>query len=216
MNCAKLFASLGAMTAALLWSGAAAANMSATPWIHSLLQDGPDVVIEFAVFDQAQAVNDDGVPIPGVDAAFTLRRISHEDNVAVFEGRVFNPADADSTSGYACQPWSHWESDPCDGSYECADCDEDGTGECDGFCGVAYYYTVVDECPPLSVGESMYSVHTDPPYDLYYEGEGLGFETLLIDDVGAACQHPSDGGCSAANAGNRPAAGLIAVLTTIF
>jgi hypothetical protein len=216
MDCVKLFVSTCALVAALLWSGAAAANMSATPWIHSLLQDGPDIVIEFAVFDETEATNPEGEPLPGFDVAYTLRLVSHEDHYAVFEGRTFERSEAESVSGYTCHVWDSWNEGACEEGASCVDCDEDGVDECDGFCGVAYYYTVVDECPPLSVGESLYSVHTDPPYDLYAEGEGLGFETLLIDDVGAACQHPDDGGCSAASAGNRPAAGLIAVLTTVF
>jgi hypothetical protein len=88
--------------------------------------------------------------------------------------------------------------------------------ECDGFCGVAYYYTVVDECPPLSEGETMYSVHTEPPHDLFYEGEGLGFEAMAIEDVGAICQHSDDGGCSTSCAGDDPTTGLLSVLETLL
>jgi hypothetical protein len=200
----------------LLWTGAASANMSATPWIHELIQNGPDVVIEFAVFDETEATNDDGEPLPGLDAAYTLQLVSHEDYYAVFEGRVFDPAEADSVSGYTCHVWDSWNEGSCEEGAPCVDCDDDGTDECDGFCGVAYYYTVVDECPPLSDGETMYSVHTEPPYDLYYEGEGLGFETMVIEDVGAACQHPDDGGCSASRAGVRPVTGVLRCLAALF
>jgi hypothetical protein len=216
MNAMKFLPCLCAFLALLLGSGAAAANMSYSPWVHELIQNGPDIVVTVAIFDETEATNLEGDPLPGLNAAYTLERWDEEGSAIVFEDRVFDPAEADATSGFTCHTWDGPEAGPCDGSYECADCDDDGTGECDGFCGVAYYYTVVDECPAPGSYGLYYWMRTDPPYDLYAEDEGLGFTTGGAEDVGAACQHPDEGGCSAGKTGNRPAAGLFAVLRTVF
>jgi hypothetical protein len=212
MNCVRFLSSICAPAALLLWSGTASANMSYSPWVHELIQNGPDIVVTVAVFNETEAVNPDGEPLPGLDSAYTLERWDEAGSEIVFENRVFDPAEADATSGYACHTWDGPEAGPCDGSYECADCDDDGVDECDGFCGVAYYYTVVDECPAPGSYGLYYWMRTDPPYDLYAEGEGLGFTTGGAEDVGAACQHPDGGGCSASLFGARPAAGLFLLL----
>lgn len=215
MTRSQLGCCIGALAAVLLWSGAATANMSYSPWVHELIQEGADMVVTVAIFEETDATNDQGEPLPGLDTAYTLKRWDSEGTEILFEDRVFDPANAESVSGYTCQVWDGPEAGPCDGAFDCVDCDDDGIEECDGFCGVAYYYTVVDECPPIGT-ELYYWMFTDPPYDRYAENEGLGFTTGGAEDVGAACQHPDDGGCSASRAGARPSAGLLLLLAATF
>jgi hypothetical protein len=142
------------------------ANMSYTPWVHKMVQKGADVEITVQIFDETTATNDEGDPLPGLDDAYTLGRLSVTESGTVFEDRVFDPGEADEVTEYICHSWSEWYEDAASGG-----CDE---ATCNGFCGVAYRYKVMDHCPPFNQ-EDLYGMSTASGYDLHGVGEGLGF-----------------------------------------
>jgi hypothetical protein len=166
----------------------ARANMSYSPWVHEIVQNGADLEVTVSIFDETSWTNDDGEPLPGLEASYTLQRWSVGDSLSVFEDRVFNPEEADEITEYMCHSWygDYYES-TCNETDDCVDCDGDEIGDCPGFCGVAYRYKVIDVCPPVQE-DLLYWMFTDPPYDLSADGEGLGFTTAAAEDVGDECQ----------------------------
>ena len=165
--------------AVLLLSQTGAANMSYSPWVHEIIQNGNDNEITVQIFGETTWVNGGGEPLPGAEAKYTLTRMSTEGSAEVFKDRQFDPAKAEEVTDFGCQRWELEESshpDECTDYPEyCEDCDGDGTPECPGFCGKAYRYTVTDHCPPDD-NQLMYWMKTDPAYDVVYESEeDLGF-----------------------------------------
>jgi hypothetical protein len=115
------------------------ANMSYSPWVHEIVQNGADMEVTVSVFEETTETNDQGEPLPGFEAAYTLERLSHENYKVVFEDRVFKPEEADEVSEYTCQSWNSEPYGADRSYYDCVDCDGDGTEECNSFCGVAYH-----------------------------------------------------------------------------
>ena len=83
--------------------------------IHELIQNGPDIEVTVAIFDETEAVNPDGKRLPGLDAAYTLKRWAYDEETEfLFENRVFDPAAAGSVSGYTCHVWDWWNEEDCE------------------------------------------------------------------------------------------------------
>jgi hypothetical protein len=174
----------------------AQANMSYTPWIHSMIQNGPEMEITVSIFDQTDATNGDGEPIPGLEDEYTLGLGSPEESYNVFENRTFEPGEALEVTEKVCHSW-----DSPDSITNGENCDDDST--CGyGFCAVAYRYEVTDHCPPF--GEDFrYWMTTSSDYDLLYEGEGLGMSNYyeVLEEAGDQCAE-SESGCSVSLVGN--------------
>ncbi len=191
----KTILAMTGFVACLTMSLSAWANMSYTPFIHEIVQDGADVEVTVNVFDEIEGVAPTGDTLPDMSAAYTLGWYGYPSGSVLFEDRVFDPQEAVEISEYECQYWDYYGSDKWDGAL---DCDGDGVFECSGFCAVAYRYTVTEHCPEYLNedvdGSPLYYMKSDPPCDLFFEDEDLGYSnwTDVIEDVGDLCDDEWD------------------------
>ena len=192
---------------------AGAANISYSPWVHEIIQNGSDNEITVQIFGETTWVNGGGEALPGAEAKYNLKRVSASASANIFKDRQFDPAEAEEVVPYGCQLWNPEFPNPEDGGEpaddcdDCDDCDGDGTKECRGFCGTAYRYTVVDSCPPKD-DEMMYWMETSPAYNVVYGGEeGLGFTTATFSGDPECAFRKSDAGCGIVGTGADTARG---------
>jgi hypothetical protein len=207
------------VTSLLVYSPLARANMSASPWIHVLVQKGQNVEVTVNIFEDASWETYHGVPFPSFDVAYSLERWGTQ-REWVFEDRTFHKEDAVSVSPRMCQ-WPFGEdeflpADECASDPEgCVDCDGDGVAECSSwnFCAVAYRFTVVDECvPPFmddgtmtgAVYYNLTSRELVETSDEFREMEGFGDQNITVADTGDECLdalRDDDNGCSVSRVG---------------
>ncbi|MBW2278730.1 MAG: hypothetical protein JRF63_14660 [Deltaproteobacteria bacterium] len=143
--------------AVLVCSASPASANGMMSWnFYEVVQDGPDVDLVLRFMESSIEAGD----------AYTIVRVEtseDEDDFQfehfLFKNKVFTKQGADEVSEPGCHtvPWMSSES-ACEGSPdECSDCDGDGTNECSGHCGVAYYYELTDDCVPKGSHEYVIS-----------------------------------------------------------
>lgn len=147
-------------------AGAAGANGMTGFNFYEVVQDGVDVKLTMRFMDRS------------IEAgyAFSLERLWIDEDAddehlverVLFSDKVFTKEEAGGVSEYGCHTVPSMSSTSYCEQFpdECSDCDDDGTNDCSGHCGVAYYYEVHDDCVPK--GEHDYlltiqaeSLHTD-------------------------------------------------------
>ena len=182
---------LSACGLACLCFGALSAEANAydNRWFRDVSQDGRDVSFKL------QLIEGD---TPSFDTTFKLVR----GDEVLFEDRQFVREEADEVDGPGCIDIVF---------SEMVDCDDDGTAECEGVCGTAYRYEVVDECVPEDdatywlYDEATLDENGDPP------GEYVGYYYPVYLESGDASCLDSDG-CSVAGAPGRATEGGLAAL----
>ncbi len=197
----SVFVFVGFMTLAAITE----ANMSYTPWIHNMVQNGTDMEITVAIFEETEATNEEGEPIPDLSDGYTLSCMSPEGGGVVFEDRVFEPDEADEVTEKICHIWDYWNYYYYVDPEQEIPCEDDSDCEY-GFCAVAYRYIVSHHCPPFE-SDMRYQVHTTSNYDLLYEGEGLGMSNWYEGELTDMAECQDTGGCSTSGAGalrNQP------------
>jgi hypothetical protein len=223
---------LVSLIAVLVVPASVSANMSTTPWIHEIIQNGQEVEITFSVFEDSSEervlehwnpnVDSDGIPFPDLSNAYTLERFGEDDNDwgVIFEDRIFSAQDADLVTDYTCQFNEIAPDIDCGPKNDgCIDCDDDDIAECRGFCAVAYRYTVVDSCPPP--GNKYYRVNT--PEAEIHMGEimndsfdRLGLAAASVSQSNASCIEEESSNCSVASAGSHSARCLFLILLMLL
>ena len=199
----------------------ARANFSYSPWVHELIQKGGDMAVNVQIFDQVDEIaTPEGTPVPDMSARYTLKRMTSDASVVLFENRVFDSSEADEVTPYMCHSWSNNVVGTADGSdagcddelEHCADCDKDGTPECNGFCAVAYRYTVVDHCPPADAPELYYWMFVEPEVHRIPD-EGLGFTTghFKSEEAGGVCD--SEEKCSVTRVGREGGSSFVSMVS---
>lgn len=185
------------------------ANMSYSPWVHEVIQNGQNMEITVQIFDESTGTNTAGEPLPGFESKYTLTRYGSGEasaTVTVLKEHTFDPAEADAVTEVGCRWWSGAEDlSLCDAdagsAVDCEDCDNDGVGECYGFCGKAYQYKFIDSCPPADQ-DLMYGMTATPAYDwVAGSDEGLGFTTATFSGDAQCPDSSASGNCSATNIG---------------
>jgi hypothetical protein len=202
----------------------AEANMSTTPWIFEIVQNGQEVEITFSVFEDSSEervledyspgrpdIDSEGLLFPDLSNTYSLKRFGENDpdKGVVFADRLFLAQDADIVTEYTCQDNGILKDVACDPEFEdgCIDCDSDDIAGCHGFCAVAYRYTVIDSCPPP--GPKYYRVST-PEVEVYLgevhndSNNGLGMASFSVAQSNTSCiedetEETSD--CSVAGVG---------------
>jgi hypothetical protein len=221
---------LMSLSVVLVLPASVLANISTTPWIYEIIQNGQDVEITFSVFkdssddrvleDWAPHIDPEsieGIPFPDLSNAYTLERSGQNDNEVIFEDRIFFAEEADFVTEYTCQDNGTFAScGPVDEG--CTDCDGDGIEECLTYCAVAYRYTFIDSCPPP--GEKYYLVNT-PETKEYMDDiiedtfNSLGSASFTVHESNASCSEDSSG-CSVTGIGIYWAKSSLLIFLTLF
>jgi hypothetical protein len=176
------------VAALLLLARGASADAGGPYWVHQLIQDGQDVVIELEYWDKygdppfehelVRYPANESETGPDFDAAV------HVDTLTL------TPDDATAIDGPSCEGEIP---PPCDW---CIDCDGDGEPECpeEAFCLMYYSFTVVDECVP-------------PERWYYYTGVDE-YDWIDVENSGDEClgEQPGPAGGTSSGCSSIPAA----------
>ena len=177
----------------------AAANEAVSKWIHSLVQEGQSVRITIQIFDEVdeEELVYDTFDFPGFDDQYSLIRFGAGPQETVADGLVFDPAQAVEVTDFVCHT----------GEESLAECTE----PCVGVCAVAHRYEIVDDCVP--VGLQYYQL-TIPAIanDPTYHDEGLGTQTIDVEDyAGDSCFDDDTGVCAVTAVGRQAPPGLVSL-----
>ena len=147
------------------------------PWFQSVMQQGEDVKVTFALGTEGE---------PGVGSNFTLERVSPDYTLFVFQDLLIELDDAIASSGIVCT-WGdpeipNWYCNTHPG--ECVDCDGDLDPECYGVCEEVLYFQFMDLCVPP--GLTTYNLYGHP-----ITGNPEDSKFITMDDVGQDCPEPT-------------------------
>ncbi len=181
----------------------AAANMQSNRWFHEVRQEGRDLHITLQLIEE---------DIPSFDTTFMLVRYNlGEDYEVIFKEKKFEKEQADEVIEFGCISLDA-NMDPAE------DCDGNGTNECGGICGTAYWYHFVDEC--VASDHVMYNLWDESDFDEYEldengipTQEGFAFYIFDLEPVNDPCLDSSS--CSISSVGGASEIGLAAFMALV-